>query len=93
MTLSDYRSLGNGVPKNEVRNRCPYRRCGVDTEIPYLGCTPRGGGTATQRSEKGSEKVLGRVLGKGVLRRVLRKGSAVGFTVKKSSEKGSQKGF
>ena len=24
------RSLGNGV-----RNRCPYRRCGVDTEIPY----------------------------------------------------------
>ena len=21
--------------KNGVRNRCPYRRCGVDTEIPY----------------------------------------------------------
>ena len=30
-----YRSLGNGVRKNGVRNRCPYRRCGVDTEIPY----------------------------------------------------------
>ena len=29
------RSLGNGVRKNGVRNRCPYRRCGVDTEIPY----------------------------------------------------------
>ena len=29
------RSLGNGVHKNGVRNRCPYRRCGVDTEIPY----------------------------------------------------------
>ena len=28
-------SLGNGVRKNGVRNRCPYRRCGVDTEIPY----------------------------------------------------------
>ena len=28
------RSLGNGVHKNGVRNRCPYRRCGVDTEIP-----------------------------------------------------------
>ena len=27
--------LGNGVRKNGVRNRCPYRRCGVDTEIPY----------------------------------------------------------
>ena len=34
--LRDYdRSLGNGVRKNGVRNRCPYRRCGVDTEIPY----------------------------------------------------------
>ena len=21
--------------KKGVRNRCPYRRCGVDTEIPY----------------------------------------------------------
>ena len=31
----DHRSLGNGVRKNGVRNRCPYRRCGVDTEIPY----------------------------------------------------------
>ena len=30
-----HRSLGNGVSKNGVRNRCPYRRCGVDTEIPY----------------------------------------------------------
>ena len=30
-----YRSLGNGVSKNRVRNRCPYRRCGVDTENPY----------------------------------------------------------
>ena len=29
------RSLGNGARKNGVRNRCPYRRCGVDTEIPY----------------------------------------------------------
>ena len=29
------RSLGNGVRKNGIRNRCPYRRCGVDTEIPY----------------------------------------------------------
>ena len=29
------RSLGNGVRKNGVRNRRPYRRCGVDTEIPY----------------------------------------------------------
>ena len=29
------RSLGNGVRKNGVRNRYPYRRCGVDTEIPY----------------------------------------------------------
>ena len=29
------RSLGNGVRKNGVRNRCPYRRCGVDTEILY----------------------------------------------------------
>ena len=29
------RSLGNGVRKNGVRNRCPYRRCGVDTEVPY----------------------------------------------------------
>ena len=29
------RSLGNGVRKNGVRNRCPYRRCGVDTEIPH----------------------------------------------------------
>ena len=28
-------SLGNGVRKNGVRNRCPYRRCEVDTEIPY----------------------------------------------------------
>ena len=28
-------SLGNGVRKNGVRNRCPYQRCGVDTEIPY----------------------------------------------------------
>ena len=27
--------LRNGVRKNGVRNRCPYRRCGVDTEIPY----------------------------------------------------------
>ena len=25
----------NGVRKNGVRNSCPYRRCGVDTEIPY----------------------------------------------------------
>ena len=30
-----FRSLGNGVRKNGVRNRCPYRRCGVNTEIPY----------------------------------------------------------
>ena len=30
-----FRSLGNGVRKNGVRNRCPYRRCGVDTEFPY----------------------------------------------------------
>ena len=30
-----FRSLGNGVRKNGVRDRCPYRRCGVDTEIPY----------------------------------------------------------
>ena len=30
-----FRSLGNGVRKNGVRNRCPYRRCGVDTEIQY----------------------------------------------------------
>ena len=30
-----FRSLGNGVRKNGVRNRYPYRRCGVDTEIPY----------------------------------------------------------
>ena len=29
------RSLGNGVHENGVRNRCPHRRCGVDTEIPY----------------------------------------------------------
>ena len=29
------RSLGNGVRKNGVRNRRPYQRCGVDTEIPY----------------------------------------------------------
>ena len=29
------RSLRNGVRKNGVRNRCPYRRFGVDTEIPY----------------------------------------------------------
>ena len=29
------RSLGDGVRKNGVRNRCPYRRCGVDTEIRY----------------------------------------------------------
>ena len=28
-----HRSLGNGACKNGVRNRCPYRRCGVDTEI------------------------------------------------------------
>ena len=35
LLLPEYRSLGNGVPKNGVRNRCPYRRCGVDTEIPY----------------------------------------------------------
>ena len=32
---TESRSLGNGVRKNGVRNRCPYRRCGVDTEIPY----------------------------------------------------------
>ena len=31
----NHRSLGNGVRKNGVRNRCPYRRCGVDTELPY----------------------------------------------------------
>ena len=30
----------------------------------FIGCTPRGG-TATQRSKKGSEKVLERVLEKG----------------------------
>ena len=30
-----FRSLGNGVRKNGVRNQCPYRRCGVDTEIPH----------------------------------------------------------
>ena len=29
------RSLGNGVRKNGVRDRCPYRQCWVDTEIPY----------------------------------------------------------
>ena len=29
------RRLGNGFRKNGVRNRCPYRQCGVDTEIPY----------------------------------------------------------
>ena len=29
------RSLGNGVRKNGVRNRCPHRRCRVNTEIPY----------------------------------------------------------
>ena len=29
------RSLGNDVRKNGVRNRCAYRRCGVDTDIPY----------------------------------------------------------
>ena len=28
-TLACTRSLGNGVRKNGVRNRCPYRRCGV----------------------------------------------------------------
>ena len=28
-------SLRNGVRKNGVRNQCPYRRCGVDTAIPY----------------------------------------------------------
>ena len=33
--LDKNRSLGNGVRKNGVRNRCPYRRCGVDTEFPY----------------------------------------------------------
>ena len=33
--LSIFRSLGNGVRKHGVRHRCPYRRCGVDTEIPY----------------------------------------------------------
>ena len=33
--LTAPRSLGNGVRKNGIRNRCPYRRCGVDTEIPY----------------------------------------------------------
>ena len=27
--------LGECRRKNGVRNRCPYRRCGVDTEIPY----------------------------------------------------------
>ena len=25
----------SGVRKYGVRNRCPYRRCGVDTKIPY----------------------------------------------------------
>ena len=29
------RSLGNGIRKNGACNQCPYRRCGVDTEIPY----------------------------------------------------------
>ena len=33
--LNFSRSLGYGVRKNGVHNRCPYRRCGVDTEIPY----------------------------------------------------------
>ena len=33
--VSHSASLGNGIRKNGVRNRCPYRRCGVDTEIPY----------------------------------------------------------
>ena len=32
---SYFRSLGNGVRKNGVRNPCPYRRYGVDTEFPY----------------------------------------------------------
>ena len=31
------RSLGNGVCKNGVRNRCPYRRCGVDTKKNRIG--------------------------------------------------------
>ena len=37
MLLLQYgiRSLGSGVRKNGVRNRCLYWRCGVDTEIPY----------------------------------------------------------
>ena len=30
-----HRSLGNGVRKNGVRDQCPYRQCGVDTEFPY----------------------------------------------------------
>ena len=34
-STSIFRSLGNGVRKNGVRNRCPYRRCGFDTQIPY----------------------------------------------------------
>ena len=29
------RSLGNSVRKSGVRNRCLYRRCGVDTGFPY----------------------------------------------------------
>ena len=29
------RSLGTGSARKGVRTRCPYRRCGVDTEIPY----------------------------------------------------------
>ena len=28
--IHQHRSLGNGVRKNGVRNRCPYRRCGVE---------------------------------------------------------------
>ena len=27
--------IGNGVRGNGVRNRCPYRRWGADTEFPY----------------------------------------------------------
>ena len=30
-----FRSLGNRVRKNGVRNRCPYQRCGVESEFPY----------------------------------------------------------
>ena len=40
---SNPRSLGNGVRKNGVRNRCPYRQCGVDSQEWPWQTKPRKG--------------------------------------------------